>query len=68
MATILLTTEKKKEEKDKEQEEVKATWRIPDWLLVEYKHWAIDARTSVNTIVVDALTAYYNAKRKGAKR
>ena len=63
MAMILLATEKEKKER-----ETKATWRIPDWLLMEYKHWAIDERTSVNTIAIEALTSYYNSKRKGARK
>ena len=61
MATISMAS-------GKEKKETKATWRIPDWLLIEYKHWAIDERTSVNNIAVDALTAYYDTKRKGVKK
>jgi hypothetical protein len=39
-----------------ENKETKAIWRIHDWLLVEYKHWAIDEMSNVNTIVIQAPT------------
>jgi hypothetical protein len=54
MATISLMTDKK---------ETKATWRIPDDMLVDLKHLAIDDRTSVNTLAVQAIKDYLS-KRK----
>jgi predicted DNA binding CopG/RHH family protein len=58
MATVALTTEKK---------EVKATWRIPDNILVELKHLAIDDRVPVQALVIQALEDYLS-KRKRFKK
>jgi hypothetical protein len=48
--------------------EVKTTLRLPDILLAEFKHLAVDERTSVNRLMIEAMRDKIASKKKVSRK
>jgi hypothetical protein len=49
------------------EEQVKATWKIPKTLLREFKHFAADDDTTVTALVITAMKEFAARRKSGSK-